>query len=128
MYIFLLCKVCIIRKCTLHTNIGYKLPTFGEYMSAVGFLCALRAQGWGKTSSWVDNFPADNFLGGTTSPRTKSWGQRPQPPVFSSDICAKSESNPKCLSKSLDKTNPNKCVITTKRDSRQKCALFQLGN
>ena len=54
--------------------------------------------------------------------------QRPQPLVFCSDICTKSESNPKCLSKSLDKTNPNKCVIATKRNWRQKCAFFQLGN
>ena len=29
------------------TCIGYKLPTFGEYMLVGGFLCALRAQGWG---------------------------------------------------------------------------------
>ena len=27
--------------------IGYKLPTFGEYMPVERFLCALRAQGWG---------------------------------------------------------------------------------
>merc|ERR1719222_1329411 len=28
-------------------RIGYKLPTFQECMSVGGFLCALRAQGWG---------------------------------------------------------------------------------
>ena len=31
----------------MYTCIRYKLPTFGEYMLVGGFLCALRAQGWG---------------------------------------------------------------------------------
>ena len=38
------------QECTfsyMYTCIGYKLPTFGEYMLVGGFLCALRAQGWG---------------------------------------------------------------------------------
>ena len=38
------------QECTfsyMYTCIGYKLPTFGECMSVGGFLCALRAQGWG---------------------------------------------------------------------------------
>ena len=36
------------QECTcsnMYTCIGYKLPTFGEYMSAGGFLCALQARG-----------------------------------------------------------------------------------
>ena len=32
--------------------------------------------------------------------------QSSQPPIFCPDICAKSESNPKCLRKSLHKANP----------------------
>ena len=38
-----------ITKCQLSLliGIGYILPTFGEYTSFGGFLCALRAQGWG---------------------------------------------------------------------------------
>ena len=38
------------QECTfsyMYTCIGYKLPTFGECMLVGGFLCALRAQGWG---------------------------------------------------------------------------------
>ena len=56
--------------------------------------------------------------------------QRPQPPIFCADICAKSESNPKCLSKSLDKTKPKKRVFVTKRDSRQyarKCDIAHVA-
>ena len=56
--------------------------------------------------------------------------QRPQPPVFCADICAKSESNPKCLSKSLDKTKPKKRVFVTKCDSRQyarKCNIAHVA-
>merc|ERR1712001_562959 len=37
------------QECTfsyMYSCIGYKLPTFGEYMLVGGFLCALRAQGW----------------------------------------------------------------------------------
>ena len=37
-----------------------------------------------------------------------------QPPIFSPDICAKSESNPKCLRKSLHQTNPKRRVIAMK--------------
>ena len=38
------------QECTfsyMYTCIGYKLPTFGDYMLVGGFLCALRPQGWG---------------------------------------------------------------------------------
>ena len=52
--------------------------------------------------------------------------QRSQQPIFCPDICAKSESNPKCLSKYLDKTNPKKRVFATKPVSRQKRVFVQL--
>ena len=55
--------------------------------------------------------------------------QRPQPPIFCSDICAKSESNPKCLSKSLDK-KPQKARIRDKNPICNKARVFvqlQLG-
>ena len=88
------------QECTfsyMYTCIGYKLPTFGEYMLVGGFLCALRAQGWGIclvrnvhflicipdkfppdkfpfgqvplwTSSSLDNFPPDKFPFGQVPP------------------------------------------------------------
>ena len=37
--------------------------------------------------------------------------QRCQPPIFGTDICAKSESNPKCLRKSLHKTNSKSAYL-----------------
>ena len=43
-----------------------------------------------------------------------------QPPIFSPDICAKSESNPKCLRKSLHQTNPKRRVFAMKPVLRQK--------
>ena len=43
-----------------------------------------------------------------------------QPPIFSPDICAKSETNPKCLRKSLHQTNPKRRVFATKPVLRQK--------
>jgi len=52
--------------------------------------------------------------------------QRSQQPIFCPDICAKSESNPKCLSKYLDKTNPKKRVFATQPVSRQKRVFVQL--
>ena len=81
----------------MYTCIGYKLPTFGECMLVGGFLCALRAQGWGIclvrnvhflicipdkfppdkfpfgqvplwTSSSLDNFPPDKFPFGQVPP------------------------------------------------------------
>ena len=42
----------------MSTCIGYKLPTFGEYMSVGGFLCALRAQGW---EIWVSRQLSEIF-------------------------------------------------------------------
>ena len=87
------------QECTfsyMYTCIGYKLPTFGEYMLVGGFLCALRAQGWViclvRNVHFLlcipDNFPPDKFPYGqlppgqvplaskhlkrTTSPRTTS--------------------------------------------------------
>ena len=36
-----------ICKLNIYIDIGYILPTFGECTSFGGFLCALRAQGWG---------------------------------------------------------------------------------
>ena len=51
---------------------------------------------------------------------SKHWVQRCQPPIFSPDICAKSESNPKCLRKSLHQTNPNRRVFAMKPVLRQK--------
>ena len=97
------------QECTfsyMYTCIGYKLPTFGEYMLVGGFLCALRAQGWViclvRNVHFLlcipDNFPPDKFPYGqlppgqvplaskhlkrttsprTTSPRTSSPGQVP---------------------------------------------------
>ena len=97
------------QECTfsyMYTCIGYKLPTFGEYMLVGGFLCALRAQGWViclvRNVHFLlcipDNFTADKFPFGqlppgqvplpgkhlkrtssprTTSPRTSSPGQVP---------------------------------------------------
>ena len=60
-----------------------------------------------------------------------------QPPTCSPDICAKSESNPKCLHKSLHQTNPKRCLIakpvlqqkrifSTKPFSRQKRVFVKL--
>ena len=52
---------CRVEECTfsyLSTCIGYKLPTFGEYMSVGGFLCALRAQGW---EIWVSRQLSEIF-------------------------------------------------------------------
>ena len=46
--------------------------------------------------------------------------QRCQPPIFSPDICAKSESSPKCLRKSLHQTNPKRRVFAMKPVLRQK--------
>ena len=43
-----------------------------------------------------------------------------QSPIFSADICAKSESNPECLRKSLHQTNPKRRVFATKPVLRQK--------
>ena len=43
-----------------------------------------------------------------------------QPPIFSPDICTKSESNPKCLRKSLHQTDPKRRVIASKPVLRQK--------
>ena len=52
-------------------------------------------------------------LVGLSSLPKLDWGldQRCQPPIFSPDICAKSESNPKCLRKSRHQTNPKKARI-----------------
>ena len=68
--------------CLLYTCIGYKLPTFGEYMLVGGFLCALRAQGWViclvRNVHFLlcipDNFPPDKFPFGQLPP-----GQVPLP-------------------------------------------------
>ena len=49
-----------------------------------------------------------------------------QPPIFSPDICAKSESNPKYLRKSLHQINPKWCVFATKPVLRQKRGLVEL--
>ena len=52
-----------------------------------------------------------------------------QLPIFSPDICTKSESNPKCLSKSLDK-KPQKARIRDKNPICNKARVFvqlQLG-
>ena len=49
--------------------------------------------------------------------------QRPQLPVLCSDICTKSESNPKCLSKSLDK-KPQKARIRDKNPICDKARVF----
>ena len=46
--------------------------------------------------------------------------QRCQPPIFSPDICAKSESNPKCLRKSLHQKKPKRHVFATQPVLRQK--------
>ena len=43
-----------------------------------------------------------------------------QPPIFSPDICAKSESSPKCLRKSLHQTNPKRRVFAMKPVLRQR--------
>ena len=58
--------------------------------------------------------PAENTIrdGGSTA--------RCKPPIFSPDICAKSESNPKCLRKSLHQTHPKRRVFATKPVLRQK--------
>ena len=67
------------QECTfsyMYTCIGYKLPTFGEYMLVGGFLCALRAQGWGiclvRNVHFLicipDNFPPDKFHFGQVPP------------------------------------------------------------
>ena len=67
------------QECTfsyMYTCIGYKLPTFGEYMLVWGFLCALRAQGWViclvRNVHFLlcipDNFPPDNFPYGQLPP------------------------------------------------------------
>ena len=67
------------QECTfsyMYTCIGYKLPTFGEYMLVGGFLCALRAQGWViclvRNVHFLlcipDNFPPDKFPYGQLSP------------------------------------------------------------
>ena len=62
--------------------IGYKLPTFGEYMLIGGFLCALRAQGWGiclvnrQVPAWNfqgDNFSPDKFQIGQFPPGQVPW-------------------------------------------------------
>ena len=73
------------QECTfsyMYTCIGYKLPTFGEYMLVGGFLCALRAQGWViclvRNVHFLlcipDNFTADKFPFGQLPP-----GQVPLP-------------------------------------------------
>ena len=54
------------------------------------------------------------------------WDQSCQPPIFSPDICAKSESNPKCLRKSLHQMNPKRRVFATKPVLRQKRGLVEL--
>ena len=61
-------------------------------------------------------------LVGLSSLPKLDWGldQRCQPPIFSPDICAKSESNPKCLRKSLHQTNPKRRVFAIKPALRQK--------
>ena len=46
--------------------------------------------------------------------------QRCQPPIFSPIICAKSQSNPKCLRKNLHQTNPKRRVFAMKPVLRQK--------
>ena len=38
-------KIC---KLNIYIDIGYSLPTLGGRMSVGGFLCTLRAQGWGN--------------------------------------------------------------------------------
>ena len=67
------------QECTfsyMYTCIGYKLPTFGEYMLIGGFLCALRAQGWGiclvNRQVPGGQFPPGQVPDRTTSPRTSN--------------------------------------------------------
>ena len=50
-----------------------------------------------------------------------------QPPIFSADICAKSESNPECLRKSLHQTNPILWILfSTKPFLRQNHEIVKL--
>ena len=52
--------------------------------------------------------------------------QRCQPPIFSPIICAKSQSNPKCLRKNLHQTNPKRRVFATKPVLRRKRVFVKL--
>ena len=71
------------QECTfsyMYTCIGYKLPTFGEYMLIGGFLCALRAQGWGiclvNRQVPGGQFPPGQVPDWTTSPWTSSMARK----------------------------------------------------
>ena len=80
-------------------------------------LKGLRSWGWSPQGS---HFARPRTAGKTTFKATfQVQGQRPQPPIFCSDVCAKSESNPKCLCKSLDKTNAKTAYSRQKSDLRQ---------
>ena len=79
-----------ITKCQLSLliGIGYILPTFGECMSIGGFLCALRAQGWGNISDqectfsymYTGQLPPGQVPDLTTSPWTSSRPDNFPPP------------------------------------------------
>ena len=93
------------QECTfsyMYTCIGYKLPTFGEYMLVGGFLCALRAQGWGICLvrnvhfliCILGNFPPDKFqIGqfplGQVPDRTSSTAGNLSGGNMSASLCAK---------------------------------------
>ena len=50
-----------------------------------------------------------------------------QPPIFGADICAKAESNPECLRKSLHQTNPILWILfSTKPFLRQNHEIVKL--
>ena len=53
-----------------------------------------------------------------------------QPPIFSPDICSKSESNPKCLRKSLHQINPKGAYLQPNPfcDKRRGLVELQLGH